>query len=318
MADMTAPAWTIEDRHLSHAVAVCRKHLLRTPLVPAPALGPYVFLKLETEQHTGSFKVRGALARMAAMDEAEAAQPVIAASAGNHGLGVAWAARRLGRRATVYVPKNAPFVKRDGIARLGARVVVTDEQGYDATERLARAAAQEDGAVFVSPYDDPWVAAGNGGTVGLEVLEGLPEVTTIVAPVGGGGLVAGLDAARRSLGRATRLVGVQSAASPAMHRSLAEGRAIEELPPAETLAEGLEGGVSQTSYALVRDAVERVDLVSEDAIADAMRFAHQSLGLTVEGSAATVIAWARAHHDTLRGPGTPVLVITGRNADRQP
>lgn len=316
MAEMTAPAWAIEDRHLEHARELARTYLLHTPLVPAPALGRRVLLKLETEQHTGSFKVRGALARLAAGDEAERARRVVAASAGNHGMGVAWAARRLGRLATVVVPPTTPLVKRDAIAALGASIEISDEPGYDAAERVARALAEARDAVFVSPYDDPWVAAGNGGTVGLEILGGVSDVYRIVAPVGGGGLMAGLAAARSHLGRAVGLVGVQSEVTDAMHRSLEEGRAIEDPEPVDTLCEGLEGGVSPTTFALVRDAVERIDRVSEQAVADAMRWAYRTLGITMEGSAATVVAWARERPDELAAVGgAVVLVVTGRNVD---
>jgi threonine dehydratase len=310
-------AWEIDETHLSAARALVRRHLLLTPLVPAPSLGRRVFLKLETAQHTGSFKVRGALACIASR-EGDRAQPVYAASAGNHGLGVAWAARLLGRNATVFVPKHAPMVKRNGIAGLGARVVVTEHTGYDATERVAREAAEADGAWFLSPWDDPWVAAGNGGTVGLETLEALPDIATIVAPVGGGGLVAGLDAARRELGRHVSFAAVQSEACPSMHRSFAEGRAIETFEGAPTLADGLEGGVSTASFAHVRRAVSAIDLVSEAAIASAMRFARRTLGIVVEGSAATVIAWARDRAEMLDRDGAPVvLVVTGKNVDAE-
>ena len=308
-------AWEITETHLSAARALARRHLILTPLVPAPSLGRRVFLKLETEQHTGSFKVRGALACIASRD-GDATAPIYAASAGNHGLGVAWACRLLGRRATVFVPKHAPMVKRNGIAGLGARVVVTEHAGYDATERVARDAADADGAWFLSPWDDPWVAAGNGGTIGLEILEALPDVATIAAPIGGGGLVAGLDAARRQLGRKVSFAGVQSEACPAMHRSFAEGRAIETFEGAPTLADGLEGGVSQASFEHVRRAVSAIDLVSEDAIARAMRYARRALGIVVEGSAATVIAWALERATMLDRDGEPVvLVVTGKNVD---
>ena len=309
------PVWEIDETHLTAARELARRHLILTPLVPAPALGRRVYLKLETEQHTGSFKVRGALACIASRQD-DASQPVYAASAGNHGLGVAWASRLLGRSATIFVPKNAPMVKRNGIAALGARVVVTEHPGYDATERVARAAAEADGAWFLSPWDDPWVAAGNGGTVGLEILEALPEVATIVAPVGGGGLVAGLDAARRALGREVSFAAVQSEACPSMHRSFAEGRAIETFEGEPTLADGLEGGVSKASFEHLRRAVSAIDLVSEAAIAAAMRFARRTLGMVVEGSAATVIAWALDRGDILDRNGPPVvLVVTGRNVD---
>ncbi len=308
-------AWEITDEHLDLASEVVRAHALRTPLVPAPRLGARVLLKLETEQRTGAFKLRGALAKLASLRDEERAKPIVTASAGNHGLGVAEAAARLGFAAKVYVPKGAPLVKRDGITTRGSHVFVTDASGYDETERIAREAARELGATFISPFDDPWVAAGNGGTVGLEIFEQLGRADVVVAPVGGGGLMAGLAAARRRAGRErTRLVGVQSAACPAMKRSIEEGRAIERMDAdGPTLAEGLEGGVSPTTFALVRDAVERIDLVTEDAIRDAMRFAREELGRTVEGSAATVIAWAREHAASEPGEHAIVLVVTGRN-----
>lgn len=309
-----APRWTITDAHVDHAIAAVAGAAVRTPLVHAPAIGPRVHLKRETAQHTGSFKVRGALARLSALDASERARGVIASSAGNHGLGVAFAASRLGVRARVYVPQHTPRIKRDGMVRLGAEVVVTGAPGYDATERIARAAAAREGAVFVSPYDDPFVAAGNGATIGLEIWSELPGAT-VVAPVGGGGLVTGLGAARRRLGSRARVVGVQSEASPAMARSFEEGRALEVFEGGRTLAEGLEGGVSATAYHHVRAILDRVELVTEAAIADAMRFAEASLGEIVEGSAAVVVAWAREHAAVAPGSEPLVLVLTGRNVD---
>jgi threonine dehydratase len=307
--------WTITDEHLDAAIEAVRAHALRTPLVPAPELSPRVFLKLETEQRTGSFKLRGALAKLASLPAEARAKPIVTASAGNHGLGVAEAAARLGFAARVYVPKGVPLVKRDGIAARGATVVVTESEGYDDTEELAREAALELGVPFVSAFDDPWVAAGNGGTLGLEIFDQLPELDVVVAPVGGGGLMAGLAAARARAGRgSTRLVGVQSEACPAMKRSIDEGRAIERMrATGPTRAEGLEGGVTPTTFALVRDAVERIDLVSEEAIGEAMTFAKERLGHVLEGSAATVIAWAHAHAAQEPGQGAIVLVATGRN-----
>jgi len=314
---MTEPAWTIEEEHLERAAEAVARHALRTPLIPAPRLGKRVWVKLETDQRTGSFKLRGALTKLLSLSPAEREKGVVTASAGNHGLGVAEAAKRLSIGARVYVPKGTPIVKRDGIAALGAHVVVTEAQGYDEAEDAARAAAEELEAVFVSPFDDPWVAAGNGGTVGAEIFEQLTKVDAVVAPVGGGGLMAGLAAARASHGRdGVKLIGVQSEACPAMKRSIDEGAAIPRLSAkGDTLAEGLESGVSETSFAHVAAAVERIDLVSEDAIASAMRFADQELGVTVEGSAATTIAWAREHLDVLPGEDAVVLVVTGRNVD---
>lgn len=307
----------IEAHHLEGARATIARFLSPSPLRRASlgAAGRDVWLKLESEQPTGSFKVRGALARMAMLDDAERARGVIAASAGNHGMGVAWAGRELGVACTVYVPRGVPRVKRDGIAALGARVVVTGHQGYDDTEAEAQRAAATEGAIFVSPYDDPWVAAGNGGTVGLEVLAAMPDCATIVAPVGGGGLIVGLGAARRG-GRHPAIVGVQSEASPAMARSFELGTALERFRGGPTLAEGLEGGVSARIFAAAREVLDGVELVREDEIAEAMRAAREELDLVIEGSAAVALAWMRrptTHPAMATGP--TVIVITGRNVD---
>ncbi len=312
---MTA-TWTIDlNRHLPAALAAVAAHLPRTPLERAPQLGERVWIKRETEQHTGSFKVRGALAALSARAPEIARCGAVAASAGNHGLGMAWAARALGLRARIFVPASAPRVKVDGIRALGADVREVAHGGYDAAEDAALRDAAATGARFVSPYDDPDVACGNGGTLGLEVLDALPDCATIVTPVGGGGLLLGLDAARRARGSAVRLVGVQSDVSPVMLLSLARGAAIERFEPEEpTLAEGLEGGVARTTFAHVA-ALRAATLVTvgEAEIAAAMRFARDALGLVIEGSAAVGVAFARArarHFD-----GDLVVLLTGRNVD---
>ncbi|MCA9611064.1 MAG: pyridoxal-phosphate dependent enzyme [Myxococcales bacterium] len=307
--------WVIERSHLDRARRVVSEHVAPTPLIAAPALGEGVWLKLESAQLTGSFKVRGALAALAALGDEARRAGVITASAGNHGYGLAKAGALLSVPVTVFVGAATPTVKREGIAAAGATLEVIDARGYDAVEARARAAAEERGLTFVSPFDDPDVAAGNGGTVALEILEDLPEVRTIVAPVGGGGLVAGLAAARRLEGARFTLVGVQSEACPAMVRSLEEGRALLEYEGAPTLAEGLEGGVSETTFAVARDELARMDAVSEAAVADAMRFAKHALGLEIEGSAAVTIAWLRAHASEVAGP--VVGVVSGRNVDRE-
>jgi len=305
--------WIIERAHLDHASRVVAEHARRTRCVEAPALGDGVWLKLECEQDTGSFKLRGALAAVAALDERARARGVVTASAGNHGYGLARAGRRLGVPVTVFVAASTPAVKRDGIASAGATLEVVEAPGYDAVELRAKAAAEARGLAFVSPFDAPEIAAGNGGTVGLEVLEDVPGVRTVIAPVGGGGLVAGLAAARTHAGVDFALVGVQSEACPAMAVSLREGRARLTYAGEPTLAEGLEGGVGQRTFEIARDALARMETVSEAAIADAMRFAKRELDLTVEGSAAVGLAWVRAHRDEVDGP--VVVVVSGRNVD---
>lgn len=308
--------WTIERHHLDHARRVVSHHAVRTPVRHAAEIHPRLWLKLETAQHTGSFKVRGALSRLASLTPDERELGVIAASAGNHGLGLAWAGARLSIPVRVVVPRVAPAVKRDGIAALGAELRVVPVDGYDEAEEAARYEARRSGRVFVSPYDDPWVAAGNGGTLGLEVLEDRPDADIIVAPVGGGGLISGLGAAAEAFGSEVRLIGVQSEACPAMARSIEEGHAMEKCSGAPTLAEGLEGGVSPTAFANVVRVVDRVDLVSEAEIAEAMRRMRDHLGLVVEGSAATTIAWAARFLDREPGHGPVIAVLTGRNVDQ--
>ncbi len=306
--------WRIEGQHLAEATAAVRAHARQTPLVDLAALGPGALAKLETEQETGSFKLRGALAALAALDPAARARGVVTASAGNHGYGLARAGAILGVPVTAFVSGAAPRVKREGMERAGARVVAVGAAGYDDVEAEAREAAAREGLPFVSPFDDPRVAAGNGGTIGLELLDALPSLRTVVAPVGGGGLVAGLLAVLAARGSSARVVGVQSDACPAMVQSLALGRALTRFAGAPTLAEGLEGGVSESTFAAAK-ALWRMDTVSEDAIASAMRFATRELALPLEGSAAVALAWALAHAGDAGLERPLVVILTGRNVD---
>jgi threonine dehydratase len=280
-----------------------------TPLVAFPGRDG-VRAKLEQLQRTGSFKLRGAMLRLQALGADERRRGVVAASAGNHGLGVAAAARALGIRACVVVPATSPEVKRRGIAALGAEVI-EGGAGYDDAEVTARRRAAERDAVFVSPYDDPWVQRGNGGTLAEELLADAPDVTQVVCPVGGGGLVGGL--AEVLAPRGVAVVGVQPAANCAMYESLADGRARVTYAGRPTLAEGCEGAIAESTFALARRHGVRVVLVSEEAILRAMAFAYRRGGWIVEPSAAVAIA------GVLEGvvPPSPrtVVVVSGGNAD---
>lgn len=308
--------WRIDSSALERAREVVRRHARETPLVPAARLCAGAFLKLETEQDTGSFKLRGALAALDALESEVRARGVVTASAGNHGYGLARAGALFETPVTVFVSRAAPAVKREGIARAGARIELVDGAGYDDVEAIAREAAEARGLAFVSPFDDPSVAAGNGGTLGLEILDACPGVRTIVLPVGGGGLAAGLAAARDHRGASFELIGVQSEACPAMVESLAAGRALTRFAArAPTLAEGLEGGVSEATYAIARASLARMEAVPERAIADAMRLARAELALPLEGSAAVALAWALAHRDDPSIARPWVVVLTGRNVD---
>jgi threonine dehydratase len=268
-----------------------RKLLRVTPLIPAPVLGrrtgANVWLKLESLQRTGSFKLRGAAARLAAMSIAGQTR-AIAASAGNHGLGVALAANTFGIEATVLVSSQTPEVKRAGIAALGATVEVVGASYDEAEVEARRRAAADPTLTFVSPFDDDHVIAGNGGLLAREILAQMPDLDTLIAPVGGGGLAAGLGV--ELVPRGIRVVGVQPEANCAMKRSLEDGRAYTRYDGGPTLAEGLEGAVSERTFAMAKDYFPDIVLVSEVAIRRAIVYTYRTLGLVVEASAAVAIA----------------------------
>jgi threonine dehydratase len=314
------PAGVVDTELIARASVAIRPYVLLTPLRQSEFLsercGRPVWLKLESHQRTGSFKVRGALARMAALDGLARERGVVTASAGNHGLGVAFASRQLGVPALVVVPETVAQVKLRALRQMLVKVRVAGAS-YDETEARARELAAESEATFVSAFDDPWVMAGNGGTVGLELREQLGEVPGgVVLPVGGGGLASGLCVALPGV----PVLGVNSEASPAMARSLADRRAYLAWPPQlpegeTTLAEGLEGGVSTTSAALCARHLWGMAVVREASIAEAMRLMARREKLVLEGSAATAIA-AILEGAALPGEGSLVVVLTGRNVDK--
>jgi threonine dehydratase len=287
----------------------------RTPLERSAALseaaGCEVFLKLETQQATGSFKARGAANALALLDTSGRAHGVVTASAGNHGLGVALAAQRLGICAHVLVPADAPAVKRRRIARLGAAVHEV-AGGYDEAHVAALDFASEHGARYVHAFSEPAVVAGQG-TVGLEIVEQLPAVQTVLVPVGGGGLIGGIGVLLRALTPGVRLVGVQSEAAAAMHDSLAAGRLVP-WSSAPSLCDGLAGDTDQAALDLVRDVVDEMVLVSEAEVRTAIRRLYEEEAIVAEGSAAVVAAalW-EGRVASLEGPVAAVL--TGGNLD---
>jgi threonine dehydratase len=289
-----------------------------TPLVPAPALGRRtgadVWLKLENLQRTGSFKLRGAAARIAALTRESEGHPrrVVAASAGNHGLGVALAARAFGVEATVLVSAQTPEVKRTGIAALGAKVEVAGAT-YDEAEAAARErAATDPGLAFVSAFDDDHVIAGNGGLLAREILAQLPDVQAIVVPVGGGGLAGGIGV--EVVPRGIKILGASPEANCAMRRSLDEGRAYTTYAGGPTLAEGLEGAVSERTFAMARDYFPDIALCSELQIREAIVYAYRTLGILCEASAAPALAVLLDDASAIRGRRT-VVVVSGGNIE---
>jgi threonine dehydratase len=287
----------------------------RTPLVHSPALsaraGAEVHLKCEQQQRTESFKIRGAYNVLATLPTEARRRGVAASSAGNHGLGLAWAARQLGIRARIFVPATAPAVKRDGIVALGAEVDAS-QPDYDAAHHLAEAYAREHGMVFVNPCAGEALLAGQG-TVGLEILEELPRVATMVVPVGGGGLVGGIAALVRAVAPMVRLVGAQSVKTNAMAASLAAGHRVD-VPVPPTLADGLAGQIDDEGFAIGQVSLDEIVTVTEQEIAEAIAWLSHEHGMRVEGSGAVGVA-ALLHGRT--GPlASPVaVVLSGGNID---
>ena len=287
----------------------------RTPLRRSHALervtGAETWLKLENEQLTGSFKLRGAFNAIATLDATQRARGVVASSAGNHGLGLAWAARHFGVRATIFVPASAPAVKREGIARLGATVDAS-QPDYDAAHDAALRFARETGAPFVNPCAGDALLAGQG-TVALEILEELPSLATLVVAVGGAGLLGGVASVVRASATGATIIGAQSAHTAAMARSLDAGRVVE-VPVLPTLADGLAGQIDEAGLATGRRALDRMAVVPEEALAEAIRWLAREEDVIAEGSGAvTVAALLTGAAGAVRGP--VVAIVSGGNID---
>jgi len=283
----------------------------RTPLIESRALseraGTSVHLKLENLQLTGAFKARGAANALAALDEEARRRGVIAVSTGNHGRAVAVAAGRLGVKATVCVSERVPADKIAALRATGCELLVAGDS-QDEAEARARALVDERGLTLLHPFDDPHVIAGQG-TIGLELLEELPDVAVAVVPLSGGGLIAGVALALKAADRRVRVVGVSMEAGAAMARSLEAGRP-QPTPEEPTLADSLQGGIGERNrytFAMVRDLVDDVVLVSEGAIARAMRFAFVHDRQVLEGAGAVGIA--AVLEGRLAGSAGPVAVV---------
>ncbi|MEY2455681.1 MAG: threonine dehydratase [Acidimicrobiaceae bacterium] len=294
------------DAAMVAALAVVRHNLDVTPVL---AGGAFV-LKLETVQPTGSFKVRGALAAVSAALAADPTGHVVTSSAGNHGLGVAWAAARLGASATVVVPQTASAAKLEKLARFPIELVLAGTS-YEEAEAAGLARAAE-GARFVSPYNDPHVIAGQA-TIAGELRTQVPDLRRVVVPVGGGGLISGIALALAGTG--IEVVGVEVERSAPMRAAYDAGVAVP-ITVGESLADGLAGNLEPGSVTieLVRAHVTDLVTVTEDEVAGAMRHMATEHGLIVEGSGAVGVAAVLAGH-VAPVDGTTAVVVTGRNID---
>lgn len=288
-----------------------------TPLELSPSLsrhlGTPVYLKLEALQTTGSFKLRGASNAIAAFSAEQRACGVVTASTGNHGRAVAHAAAQLGVKATVFLSQLVPGNKVQAIRDLGAEVCIVGHSQDDA-QQAAQQYAEQQGAALIPPFDHPQVVAGQG-TLGLEIIEQLPEVEQVLIPLSGGGLFAGVALAMKSIKPSITTHGISMQRGAAMHASLQAGRPVEveELP---TLADSLGGGIglgNKHTLSMTQRLLDQLHLLPEASIANGMRHAYQHERLVVEGAGAVGIAALLDGLVTARGP--VVVVVSGRNVD---
>jgi threonine dehydratase len=274
--------------------------------------GNKVFFKLENLQLTGSFKERGALNRLLTLTAEETRRGVIAASAGNHGMAVAYHSRRLGISATIVMPRTAPLVKVTRVRQYGAESLLHGSD-YDSAYAEAKRLAAEQGLAFISAFDDPFVVAGQG-TIGLELHEQNPDIDAVIVPVGGGGLIAGVALALKTLLPRVRVIGVQSEAVPSMKAALELGAPVQ-LPSATTIADGISvRAVGATPLQLCKEYVDEIVTVSEVQIANAVLTLLEVEKTVAEGAAGVPLAALLNHKTSLAGK-TVGVIVSGGNID---
>ena len=287
-----------------------RPYLRVTPLLPSP-LGEGVFVKLETLQPTGSFKVRGALNKLLSLSAAEKTRGVVTASTGNHGAAVAYALKRLELSGLIFVPENAAPTKVEAIKRLGGEVRVYGDDGVVA-EKQARAYAAENKLTYVSPYNDLEVVAGQG-TVGVELVRQLDKIDVVLVALGGGGLVSGVAAYLKTVRPNVEIIACSPANSAVMMASVRAGK-IVDIPSLPTLSDGTAGGVEAgaVTFEMVKNLVDDYVTVSEDEIKVAVRRFIELHHMLLEGAAGVVVAAYQKLQERLEGKNV-VLVICGAN-----
>jgi threonine dehydratase len=308
---------TITPADIERARRAIAGRIRQTPVEVSATLnaqiGAPIYLKLEHQQITGSFKLRGATNAVLNLSDAQRSRGVVGVSTGNHGRGLAHAAREAGVRCIICMSALVPKNKVDGIKAQGAEVRIVSRSQDDAQEEVDRLVAGE-GMTMLPPFDHPEIIAGQG-TLGLEIIEQVPAVETVVVPVSGGGLVSGVAAAIKALKSTVRIIGVTMERGAAMYQCQKAGKPVyvEELA---TLADSLGGGIgleNRYTFAMVRDLVDDLILVSETEIAEAIRHAYWEERQIIEGSGAVGIAALLAGR--IADPGVTVAVLSGGNID---
>ena len=297
-----------------HAAFVLKSVARKTDLIAAPHLseGKDLYLKTENLQVTGSFKVRGAYYKISQLTKEEAAKGVIACSAGNHAQGVALAATSMGIKSVICMPSGAPIMKVENTKRLGAQVELVPG-AYDEAHDRAVELQEETGMTFIHPYDDELVIAGQG-SIGLEILDQLPDVEAVIVPIGGGGLISGVAFAIKSLRPDVKIYGVQAAGAPSMYKAFHDHK-YETLDAVHTFADGIAVKTpGETTYEMISKYVDDIVTVSEDEIATAILSLIEKQKLISEGAGATPVAAALFDKLPIEGKKT-VCLVSGGNID---
>lgn len=308
------------DELIREAADFLKGRVRRTPLEYSRKLselaGVPVWMKLESMQLTGSFKIRGALFRISKLTAEERRDGILTCSAGNHGKAIAYAAKEAGVAATICVPRSVDGAKLEAMIALKANVRVSEFDGYDETEEWARAIAGQEDRTFISAFDDYAIMAANGGTVAMEAMDDVPDARVFVLPVGGGGLSAGFASYAKARCPDAAIVGCQHVLSPALKMSLDRGRAVTKLPAVETMAGGIEGGIGALTFPVLAPLIDRVALLSEDEILEGVRWMVANHQYLIEPTAAVTIA-ACLTGKAGKLTGSTVVVVSGRNVSAE-
>ena len=306
-----------DDEILSEVLAAegrIRSHVRETPLELSPYLSAEaeaeVYLKLESQQITGSFKLRGAMNKCLSLSKGDRSRPVVTASSGNHAVAVAYTLKEVGGTGIIYLPSTVSPAKVEALAPYGVELRFVGSDSVEG-ELEAKRVSREEGLLYISPYSDPQVIGGQG-TIAVEIERQLERFDAVFVPVGGGGLISGIAGYFKARSPSVRIVGCQPRASRVMYESLAAGR-ILDLPSERTLADGTAGGVDPDAitFPICQRDVDEMVLVSEDEIARAMRLAIEKHCMLIEGAAALSIASFRKMRPAYRGQ-TVVLVVSGK------
>ncbi len=306
-----------DDEILSEVLAAearIRSHVRETPLELSPYLSAEaeadVYLKLESHQITGSFKLRGAMNKCLSLSKGERSRPIVTASSGNHAGAVAYALKELGGAGIIYLPSTVSRAKVEALEPYGVELRFVGSDSVEG-ELEAKRVARDEGLLYISPYSDPQVIGGQG-TVAVEIERQLERFDAVFVPVGGGGLISGIAGYFKARSPSVRVVGCQPEASRVMYESIAAGR-ILDLPSEPTLADGTAGGMDPDAitFPICQRDIDEMVLVSEDEIAQAMRLAIEKHSMLIEGAAALAIAAFRKKRASHRGE-TVVLVVSGK------